>query len=306
MATDRKPTRTRRNPQDDDKRRLALLQRSGLFKDETKGAEIRRALSVDELLGAYRLVHDTFVEQGYILPQPGGVRIRPWELDPSTATFLARKEGQVVGVQTLAFDSAGLGLPSDGAFREEIDALRGPEEIVCEATNEAIAEEFRRSSVPTELMRAIFSHARNAGCTRLITTVSPSHTGFYEFIGFEKVSQVRSYSAQIEDPVVVVCWTLSTCDQRWADVDPAGDSMESFWRNYCQDSNPYNKSVEAWDVLARKTFADPIQAARLLSACSDLAATWDEQTLEVVTNLLGPETMRLGMGSVQSPVKSQP
>jgi hypothetical protein len=58
-------------------RRMALLRRAGLFGTDTKGAVIRRAISVEDLAAAYRLVHDAFVEKGYIPPQPTGLPTYP-------------------------------------------------------------------------------------------------------------------------------------------------------------------------------------------------------------------------------------
>ena len=199
-------------------RRLALLRKAGLFGGDAGGAQAVRATSVEDLLTAYRLVHDAFVEKGYIHRQASGLRMRTFEALPTTATFVAKADGKVVGVQSLAMDDPQLGLPSDQAFQADLDALRGKGRVLCEATNEAVDPDWRRTSVPTELMRCCFAHALAKGCTDLITTVSPGHVRFYELLGFEQVSEVRSYSAKIEDPVAVVRFDLSALGQVLQDI----------------------------------------------------------------------------------------
>ena len=256
-------------------RRLALLKKAGLFGGDTKGAAVTRATGVEDLLAAYRLVHDAFVERGYIHRQNNGLRMRAFEALPSTATFVAKAEGEVVGVQSLAMDDPQLGLPSDGAFKAEIDAFRGDGRLVCEATNEAIAPDWRRTSVPTELMRCCFAHALAKGCTDLITTVSPGHARFYELLGFEQIGEVRSYSKEIEDPVVVVRFDLSALGAVLEDIEASQDEAEVFLKRYYVDENPHGGHVETWDIVAGRMFADAtmlrvlfVNDSGLLPACT--------------------------------------
>ncbi|MCK4625963.1 MAG: hypothetical protein KAV00_11675, partial [Phycisphaerae bacterium] len=64
---------------------MALLKRTGLFSNDTQGAEIIRATTLEDLIGAYRLTHDMFVQQGYIHPNESGIRVRSFEALPETA-----------------------------------------------------------------------------------------------------------------------------------------------------------------------------------------------------------------------------
>jgi GNAT superfamily N-acetyltransferase len=237
-------------------RRLALLKRMGLFSDKIS-VRITRAMSVESLCEAYRLVHDVFVEEKYILPQRGGLRVRPFEALPDTATFVAELDGQVVGVQSLVVDSPELGLPSDEAFKEELDALRGPGRVLCEASNEAVVEAFRRTPVSTELMRCLFAQAMAVGCNELITTVSPGHAKFYELLGFEKISGVRSYSQELEDPVVVMRMCMDGLASRVANIRDENGDDEAFLKRYYLDENPYHQFVGPWSAMAQKAFLDP-------------------------------------------------
>lgn len=253
-------------------RRLALLRRAGLFTPDTHGAKIVRACTRQDLRSAYRLVHETFVETGYILPHPSGMRVRTFEAVDDMATYVAKLRDEVVGVQSVIPDSHDLGLPSDQSFKEELDQLRARGARVCEATNQAVAPAFRKSGVTTELMRVGLAHGFALDCQELITTVSPGHVRFYEFLGFRAVSGVRSYSDKVEDPVVVV--SLDAVAYR--NHQPDDGSEDHFIRKFILDDNPYLRYVRSWDFLARKLFNDPallralfVEEARLLEECSD-------------------------------------
>jgi hypothetical protein len=228
----------------------------GFFSPCPEGTRIQRAASLKDLCSAYALVHDTFVELGYMLPRRPGLRVRAYEAVPETATFIAKLNGEVVGVQSLTVDSPGLGLPSDDAFGDIIDALRGGEQVVCEATSEAVACACRRTGVPSELMRCLFAHASFIGCTQLITTVSPGHTAFYKLLGFDVISPVRSYSRDVEDPVTIVRLPVADLQQCLQELRcELGENMELL-KGYYIDDNPYHRRVEAWSEAAKARFTD--------------------------------------------------
>jgi ribosomal protein S18 acetylase RimI-like enzyme len=264
-------------------KRLALLKQLGFFGSDTRSAVIKRAVTVDELEAAYRLVHDCFVECGRIEPAPTGLRMGLWEALPEMATFVATVDGKVVGVQSLVANSLELGLPSDVAFREEIDVLRmGPwptrarsGRIVCEATNQAIAPAYRCSAVATELMRCLFAHALLVGCGELITAVSPGHSNFYELLGFETISTVRSGSADCDAPSVLMRVNVTDLVDRACEADDDSDGATLFIKCRCLASNPYREKVRQWDAEAQGVFADPeglrrlfVEASGLLGRCS--------------------------------------
>jgi hypothetical protein len=270
-------------------RRMALLRRAGLFGIDTKGAVITRAMTADDLIAAYRLVHDAFVEKGYINPLPGGIRMRAYEALPESATFVAKVDDRVVGVQGLAVDSPDLGLPSDESFKAEIDALRLDGRLVCEATNQAIAPEFRNSAVATELMRCMFAHALAIGCDELITTVSPGHARFFGLLGFEQVSPVRSYSTEFDDPVVVMRVNVHDLVERAARAQEDQDDGAIFVRSRCLEDNPYCRQVNDWAVEAAKTFADPAALHRLFVAQGNLLRNCSAEELAAICRQWGHE-----------------
>lgn len=275
-------------------RRLGLLKRMGLFAENPE-VEIARAVTVENLSEAFRLVHDVFVQEHYIRPQESGMRIRAYEALPSTATFVALLRDQVVGVQSLVLDDTELGVPSDESFRQELDAIRGPGRRLCEATNEAVVEACRRSPVPTELMRCMFAQALASGCHELITTVSPGHAKFYVLLGFEQISPVRSYSRELNDPVVVLRMPLDRMRERVAGIISRGDADdEAFLKSYYIDENPYLSFIEEWASDAEAAFRDTsllrdlfVDRGQVLPWCTDqereaVRRAWGEDLYQAV------------------------
>jgi len=234
-------------------RKLRLLRRAGLFGTDTKGTTISRATSLEELRQAYRVVHDVYLKTGFIAPEPAGIRLRIFETSSETATFVAKKDGEIVGVLSVVGDSADLGLPSDSAFNPELDGLRLAGKKLCELTNQAVTDEYRSSAVPTELMRCAIAHAVMAGYHATVATVSPSHNGFYDLIGFKLFGQERSYSAKLHDPVIAMSICLDAFRR------PASESVEicEFIHNFAVDTNPYLGRVADWSRKAKAAFLNP-------------------------------------------------
>lgn len=284
------------------KKRLSRLMRQGFFGSDTRSAVIRRAVTADELEAAYRLVHDCFTERNRMAPAPGGLRMRLWEALPDTATFIACVDGRIVGVHSLVMSTPELGLPSDAIFRDEIDVLRmGPNpmesgngRIVCEATNLAIAPAYRNSAVATELMRCLFAHALMVGCGELIAAVSPGHRRFYELLGFETISAVRSGPAEGAAPVVLMRVNVTNLVDRVSAADDDSDGVTLFIKCRCLAANPYREQVHLWDAEARTLFAEPeelrrlfIEASGWLDRCTDeerdaVSQSWGAHVLATV------------------------
>ena len=271
-------------PKTRESRRMALLRRAGLFGTDTKGAVIRRAVSAEDLAAAYRLVHDAFVEKGYIEPQPTGLRLRLTEALPQTATFIAEADGKVVGVQSIAVDS---------------DSIRIGGRRVCEATNQAVAADYRSTAVPTELMRCMFAHALAIGCDELITTVSPGHARFFGLLGFKQISPVRSYSAELDDPVVVMSVNIYELVERASRAQEDEDDGAMFVRSRCLEDNPYWRRVGDWAAEAARTFADPVALHQLFVAQSDLLKNCSADEFAAIRRHWTPEIFERVCGAGQ-------
>lgn len=72
---------------------------------------------------ALSLIHDGFVDAGYMRPVASGRRLHPSYLNPGGFFAMARIGGETVGAMATVADGP-FGLPSERAFAEEIDQLR--------------------------------------------------------------------------------------------------------------------------------------------------------------------------------------
>ncbi|HEX2100594.1 MAG TPA: GNAT family N-acetyltransferase, partial [Candidatus Synoicihabitans sp.] len=275
---------------------MSLLKRSGFFGQDTKGAVIERACAFEDLRDAYRLVHDVYLGTGYILPEPAAIRLRIFETSSETATFVAKKDGRVVGVLSIVADSPDLGLPSDAAFKPELDSLRASGTMLCEITNQAVAEEFRKTAVPTELMRCAIAHALSAGYGQGIATISPGHNGFYDLLGFKQLGGERSYSQKLHDPVIALTLDI---DYYRRSCEGLGE-VDQFIHRLGAEDNHFVGRVGEWTKQARRTFleADFLQQLfvterNFMAECSPeqlrvLQRRWGQELFDAVVSAMDP------------------
>jgi ribosomal protein S18 acetylase RimI-like enzyme len=279
------------------KRKLTFLQRSGLFSGDTKGAIIERAFTLEDLRHAYRLVHQVYLGTGYLNPEPSGVRLRIYETTSETATFVAKKDGEVVGVLSIVGDSPDLGLPSNAAFKTELDALRATGARVCEVTNQAVAEDYRKTGVATELMRCAIAHMLKAGYHFAVASVSPSHNGFYDLIGFRRFGSQRSYSQKLHDPVVALCLNIDHYRQ------PADglSEPERFLHNLATAENPFLGRVAEWSRQAVRHFLNPELLEQLFVADRNFLGECTPAELMILQRRWGQELFSAVTGTTYPP-----
>lgn len=160
---------------------------------------------------ALRVVHDAFVEAGFMAPQPSGRRMIGPYLNPGTVWALAWADLRPAGANALISDGP-FGLPSDRAFAEELDALRarGP---LFEVGSLALASAARRhhARIFPALIATLVRHVEMGVPPGSVgfTTVNPSAERFYaSTLGAEVIAGPRPlYGAPAIavslDPVVI-------------------------------------------------------------------------------------------------------
>lgn len=270
-------------------REARLLERRLFGKNMPLGGTISRAGTVEELSDAYELVFATFLQEGY-LPAKSRTRVRVYEALPQMATFVAKLNGQVIGVQSTLPDSL-LGLPSDFAFRKEIATLRQKERKVCEATNQAVIEKCRKTPVTTELMRACFAQALATESDDLITAVSESHLGIYEMFGFRLFGSVRSFSSKVDDQVVLMRLDCIARREQALITDIISAGKDVVWNFFCTN-NPYIAQIDTWSVNAEKMFSDPEALRELFVVRSGLLQHCSSDELQLIQRIWGDEVFK--------------
>ena len=271
------------------RRRVRLLKRAGLLGHTAKWASITRAISCEDLHQAYQLVHDVFVEKGYIEPQSGALRVRSYEASAEMATFVAKTEGRVVAVLSIVPDSDDLGLPSDRAFQEELDELRLEGRKIAEITNNAVAPEYRKTPLFMELIRACMAHALSMGIDNVFVSSNPGHAGLFRgILQAEPWGRRRKYSQKDGDLVEGTCWDLSGLEERFKAADSILGSLAFLHRSFYSE-NPYRRYVRPWTSMARRSFVDSQLLRLLFVERTGLLDRLSDEERSVIRRRWGPE-----------------
>lgn len=139
-----------------------------------------------ELDEAYKLLHDQYVAQQYIAPQPDGM-LHPFpELDAQTTTFVAVEDNVVIG--TLSFTIEGLlSLPlSSQSYEEQLKAIRKKGSLGL--LWRLATKETCRNNLPIvlNLFNLFYKEAMEKQVYFCIQVVNPKHERFYtQIIGAE-------------------------------------------------------------------------------------------------------------------------
>jgi hypothetical protein len=136
----------------------------------------------EELEACFHLLHDAYVDAGFMKPDPSGLRVTVYHALPTTSTLLCRYGDRVVGTVSLVRDSA-MGFPMQRIF--DIAAIREAGGNIAEVSALAIDPRFRSASgrILMPLLKFMYEYATLQFDTRhLVIAVNPRHIGFYEAI----------------------------------------------------------------------------------------------------------------------------
>ncbi len=250
------------------------MRSAGMFAVDRTGAVIERATTKRALRDAYAMVHDVYVDKGYIRPQQGCLRLRTYEAMPETATFVARAGRRIVAVTSLVVDSPDLGLPSDHVFGEQLHELRQESCCVCEITNLAIHPDYRNTPVFLQLTQACFAHAKALGCENIFIAISPGHAGFFnEILQFDYWGPERDYGKELEDVEDIVQpmrLHVPSAADRADQFDALMGPEDAFLRDFYFAANPYHDRIGEWTAKSSRTFFDTDALRQLFVAGNGL------------------------------------
>ena len=150
---------------------------------------------VEDIDEALSVIHDGFVEAGYMDPQPSGRRMHPSYLNPGTMFLVARIDGEPVGASVFISDGP-FGLPSDRAFAEENGLLRArTEHLLHEAGSLVVLSSHRRSTrrIVMRLFAALTRMAlKEFPAAAVPMVVAPENERFYgSLLGARKIGAER-------------------------------------------------------------------------------------------------------------------
>jgi hypothetical protein len=134
----------------------------------------------DDVQEALGVVHDGFVEAGYMEEQSSRRRFITPYLNDGVAFSMAYVGDELAGVLALMPDGA-YGLPSDAAFRPEMDALRATGRPLFESGSLVVAAQFRRHTrrILAGLVAANMRLFRETPGAIVVISTEPRQADFY-------------------------------------------------------------------------------------------------------------------------------
>jgi len=138
----------------------------------------------EELEACFRVLHDAYVHEGFMTPDPSGLRVTVYHALPTTTTLLAKLDDEVVGTISLVRESA-LGFPMQKIFH--LGDVRHAGGNIAEVSSLAVDQRYQRQGgiLLFPLMKFMYEYSTRFFDTRhLVIAVNPNRIGLYEAILF--------------------------------------------------------------------------------------------------------------------------
>lgn len=146
--------------------------------------QLKIADTREELEACFRLLHDAYVQSGFMKPHPSGMRVTLYHALPTTTTLCAKWDDEVVGTISLIRDSA-FGFPLQAIF--DLSGVRALEGNIAEVSALAVHPRFRKTggAVLFPLMKFMYEYCTTFFDTRhLVIAVNPNRIEMYESLLF--------------------------------------------------------------------------------------------------------------------------
>jgi GNAT superfamily N-acetyltransferase len=138
----------------------------------------------EELEASFSLLHDAYVDAGFMQPDPSGMRVTFYHALPTTTTLCAKWDGEVVGTISLIRESA-FGFPLQKIF--DLSRVRVKGGNLAEVSALAVHPRFRKTggAILFPLMKYMYEYATEYFDTRhLLIAVNPNRIEMYESLLF--------------------------------------------------------------------------------------------------------------------------
>lgn len=211
-----------------------LRNRIKISTDLANGYRFKIVQEKDEFEGACRLVHDQYVQKGYMERRKSGMRLSLFHALPETTTFIGKKNGLLAYTLTLFQDSA-LGLPMDSIYREELDMLRAQGRKIAEvgalAAHPGIQNEDQTVLMHGNKIMHTYSR-EHLGVDDLVIAINPKHHWLYEHVLlFEKIGDLTHYDYVKKAPAVAYRLNLRSAEANYR-AAYKGNSPEKNLHNF--------------------------------------------------------------------------
>lgn len=221
-----------------------------------EGYQFKIAETKEEFEGACRLVHDQYVQKGYMERRKSGMRLSLNHALPETTTFIGKQNDSVVYTLTLFQDSP-LGLPMDSIYKKELDGLRARGRKIAEvgalAAHPTI--QYEDQTVLMHGNKIMHTYGREyLGIDDLVIAINPKHRWFYEYVLlFEKIGDLIQYDYVKKAPAVAYRIDLKKARKKLFDVygdSPPDKNLHDFFfkqQNSCIELPWIKRPMCFWD-----------------------------------------------------------
>ncbi|MDX9994841.1 MAG: GNAT family N-acetyltransferase [Rhodocyclaceae bacterium] len=147
--------------------------------------QLKIADTREELEACFHLLHDAYVEHGFMKPHPSGMRVTIYHALPTTTTLCAKWDGEVVGTISLIRDDSAFGFPLHTVF--DLSHVRELDGNIAEVSALAVHPGFRKTggAILFPLMKFMYEYATRYFDTRhLVIAVNPNRIEMYESLLF--------------------------------------------------------------------------------------------------------------------------
>ena len=166
---------------------------------------LKIAETKEELEACFRLLHDAYVDSGFMKPDPSGLRVTIYHALPTTTTLCAKFDGEVVGTLSLIRESV-FGFPLQAIF--DLSKVRARKGKIAEVSALAVHPKFRKTggAILFPLMKFMYEYCTTFFDTRhLVIAVNPNRIEMYEsLLFFQRLTetQVKNYDFANGAPAV--------------------------------------------------------------------------------------------------------
>jgi len=182
------------------------------------GIQVGVAAQEDDYREAFRVVHDSYVELGYIQRQPEELWLQPHHCHGRSTVLIAKRGDQVVGTVSV-FHDGDTGLPVERSYPDAAHSFRR-NGSVFEIGALAVTMEERGTGLAVLVQTAaLYCGGRVHDASHCLITVPPSRVLYYAALfGFSVLRHDRPYYG-FEQPAVLMHLAAAHFD-RWSAVYP--------------------------------------------------------------------------------------
>jgi hypothetical protein len=142
--------------------------------------QLKIADTREELEACFALLHDAYVGEGFMAPDPSGLRVTDYHALPTTTTLCAKVDGRVVGTLSLIREGV-FGFPMQTAF--DLSSVRAKAGRIAEVSALAVHRDYRGTGgrILFPLMKFMYEYCTTYFDTRhLVIAVNPNKIEMYE------------------------------------------------------------------------------------------------------------------------------